>query len=366
MRASTARRRVAIAMGLALLSAALPLRAQDALGETGVRGAGSTFVYPVLSKWSRDYRAWVARGGEFPTANGGLDDPSASSALEYEPVGSLAGTMRLKDRAVDFAASEMPLPAADLAQLGLAQFPLVIGGVVIAINVEGVSSGQLKLSGTALADIFLGRITRWSDPALAALNPGLRLPDTAITVVHRADGSGTTFNVTDYLSKVSRDWASRVGSGLLVRWPVGVDARGNEGVARAVRATRNSIGYVEHAQASQSGLAHALLQNRAGRFVRPGSASFQAAAANADWTRAHDFHLLLTDGPGEDSYPITATVFVLMPKSGSRARTRAALEFFRWSIENGAATAATLGYVPLPRGLVQQVRAYWTRTLPTT
>jgi phosphate transport system substrate-binding protein len=365
-RASTLRRFVALALGIVLASAALPLRAQDALGETGIRGAGSTFVYPVLSKWSREYRAALARGGDFPAANGGLDDPPASSALEYEPIGSLAGTMRLKERAVDFGASEMPLRSAELAQLGLAQFPLVIGGVVVAINVDGVSSGQLKLSGAALADIFLGRITRWTDPALAALNPGLRLPDAPITVVHRADGSGTTFNLTDYLSKVSPDWASRVGSALLVRWPVGVAAKGNEGVAQAVKMTRNSIGYVEHAQATQAGLAHALVQNRAGRFVRPESASFQAAAASADWARTSDFHLLLTDAAGEQSYPITATVFVLMPKTGARARTRAALEFFKWSLERGSGIAAALGYVPLPPSVVAQVKAYWSRTLPTT
>lgn len=296
-------------------------------------------------------------------AGGGLDDPPASSALEYEPVGSLAGTLRVKDRAVDFGASDMPLKAEELAALGLSQFPVVMGGVVIAINVEGVTSGQLKLTGPLLADVYLGKIAKWSDPALAALNPGLRLPDAPIAVIRRADGSGTTFNFTDYLSKISPEWKLKVGSALLVPWPTGTGAKGNEGVARAVQQTRNSIGYVEYAQARQVGLAHALLQNRAGRFVAPDGTTFRAAAAAADWSKTTDFHLLLTDIPGEQAYPITATVFVLMPKGASRPRTRAALDFFQWSLDKGGAIASQLGYVPLPDSLVQQVKAYWTKTL---
>ena len=355
------------ALGIAAVTAVsvLPARAQDVLGETGIRGAGSTFVYPVLSRWSREYRAALARGGDFPAANAGLDDPPASSALEYEPVGSLAGTLRVKDRAVDFGASDMPLKSDELAKLDLGQFPIVIGGVVVAVNLDGVGPGEIKLTGPVLADVFLGKITNWSDVAIKGLNPTLRLPDAHIAVVHRSDGSGTTFNFTDYLSKVSSEWKLKVGSALLVPWPTGTGAKGNDGVAQAVRQVKHSIGYVDYAQASQLGLSYSLLQNRTGRFVKPDVTSFQAAAASADWGRTSDFHLLLTDVPGENSYPITATVFVLMHKTASASRTRAALDFFRWSLEKGSRTAAQLGYVPLPEPLVQQVKGYWTRTFKT-
>lgn len=358
------RLRLLVVIGCAAALAGQPARAQDVLGESGVRGAGSTFVYPVLSRWSREYRLWLARGGEFPAPNAGLEDPPASSALDYEPVGSLAGMLRVKDRAVDFGASDMPLTSAELAAAGLGQFPVVIGGVVIAVHVEGVGPGTMKLTGPLVAEIFLGRVTRWSAPAIAALNPSLTLPDAPIAVVHRSDGSGTTFNFTQYLSSVSPDWKQRVGSGLLVSWPGGTAVKGNEGVAQTVQRVRNSIGYVEYAQAAQMGLSDVLIQNRAGRFVRPDATSVQAAAAGADWRAASDFHLLFIDAPGNDVYPITATVFVLMHKSASRSRTRAALEFFRWSLQHGSQTARRLGYVPLPPDLVQQVGAYWDRTFP--
>jgi len=345
------------------MTAAAPVLAQDVLGETGIKGAGSTLAYPVLSRWSLEYRNWLSRGGEFPAANSGLEDPPASSALEYEPVGSLAGTLRVKDGAVDFGASDMPMSSAELSQLGLAQFPIVIGGVVISVNVDGLEHGALQLTGPLVADIFLGRITRWSDPAIRAHNPGSKLPDAPIAVVHRSDGSGTTFNFTSFLSAVSPEWKLRAGSGLLVPWPLGQGEKGNEGVAERVKATKNSIGYVEYVQATQLKLNMALLQNGAGKFVRPGPASFQAAAANADWQRARDFYVLLTNAPGADAYPIIATVFVLMPRSAASSRTRAALDFFRWSLESGAGSAAALGYVPLPPAVVQQVREYWKTTL---
>ena len=358
--------RRALTLGLVsfVMVSAIPVSTQDVLGETGIKGAGSTFVYPVLSKWSREYRMWLARGGDYPVA-GGLDDPPASSALEYEPVGSLAGSLRVKDRAVDFGASDMPLKSDELASLGLGQFPIVIGGVVVAINIDGVGTGEVRLTGPLLADVFLGKIRQWSDPALKALNPSVTLPDAPIVVVHRSDGSGTTLNFTDYLSKVSAEWKLRAGAGLLVAWPTGTGAKGNEGVAQAVQQTRNSIGYVEFAQASQLGLRHVLIQNRAGRFVAPAPATFQAAAAGADWGAATDFHAVLTDGAGDTAYPITATVFILMHKSGSRTRTRAALEFFRWSLESGSRTASELGYVPLPASLVQQITAYWSVAFKT-
>jgi phosphate transport system substrate-binding protein len=238
-----------------------------------------------------------------------------------------------------------------------------MGGVVIAVNVDGVGPGDLKLTGPVLADIFLGKITLWSDPAIKAVNPALKLPDQQIAVVHRSDGSGTTFNFADYLSKVSPEWKLKVGTALLVQWPTGVGAKGNDGVAQAVKQTRNSVGYVEYAQARHSGLVHASLQNRSGHFVNPEGTTFRAAAANANWGATSDFHLLLTDVPGEQAYPITATVFVVMHKTASRTRTRSALDFFQWSLEKGANTAAQLGYVPLPDSLVQQIKAYWNKSL---
>ena len=362
MPAPARRRHILAAVACVSLVQAVPASGQDLLGETGTRGAGSTFVYPLLSRWSREYRIWLARGGDYPVAEASLDDPSASSALEYEPVGSLAGLLRLKAGAVDFAASDMGLKSDELNGLGLGQFPIVVGGVVVAVNADGVPSGRLKLTGPVLADIFLGRIVRWSDPAIAGLNPDLRLPDAPIVVIHRSDGSGTTFNFTAYLSAVSAEWKLKAGANLMVAWPTGTAAKGNEGVARAVKATRNSIGYVEYAQATQLGLAHALLQNRAGRFVRPDAATFQAAAAGADWSAASDFHIVLTDPAGDQAYPIAAAVFVLMSKTAPRVRTRSALDFFRWSLRKGSGTATTLGYVPLPPMLVQQVEAYWART----
>jgi phosphate transport system substrate-binding protein len=346
-----------------MLSSASLAHAQDVLGETGIKGAGSTFVYPVLSKWSQEYRNFLTRGGEFPMPNGGLEDPPATSRLEYEPVGSLAGTLRVKDRAVDFGASDMPLTSEELASLGLAQFPVVMGGVVIGVNVDGIGAGDLKLTGPLLADIFLGKITQWSDPAIKAVNPTVKLPDAKIAIVRRSDGSGTTFNFTDYLSKVSPEWKLKVGSALLVQWPAGTGAKGNEGVGQAIKQTRNSIGYVEYAQARQLGVHHALLQNRSGRFVSPEGTTFRAAAANANWGAAGDFYQLLTDVPGEQAYPITATVFVLMHKSASRTRTRSALDFFQWSLEKGSGIASQLGYVPLPESVVLQIKTYWIKAL---
>jgi phosphate transport system substrate-binding protein len=339
-----------------------PGKADESLGQTGIKGAGSTFAYPVVSRWSVDYRTWLLGKGDFPVSNSGLEDPSATSALEYEPVGSLAGTLRLKERAVDFGASDMPMSSEELSKLGIGQFPIVMGGAVVAVNVDGLGVEDVRLTGPVLAQIFLGTIERWSDPVLRALNPTLKLPEAEISVVHRSDGSGTTFNFTEYLSKVSPEWKQKAGSGLLISWPKGTGAKGNEGVAEAVKASKNSIGYLDYAQAQKRHLNCALIQNRAGRFVRAEPASFQAAAASADWTRAHDFQVSLTDLGGNDAYPITATAFALIHKSASPSRTRATLEFFRWSLHHGSTAAATLGYVPLPPALVQQVTAYWTKT----
>lgn len=365
MSASIAPRVAAFGIAAVLSVSLAPVRAQDVLGDSGIKGAGSTFAYAIVSRWSREYRTWQSRGGEFPVSNSGLEDPPTTSQLEYEPVGSLAGTLRVKDRAVDFGASDMPLKSDELAALGLGQFPIVIGGVVVAVNIDGIGPGGISLTGPVIADIFLGKITRWSDSAIKALNPTLTLPDAAIAVVHRADGSGTTFNFTDYLSKVSPEWKLKAGSALLVAWPTGTGARGNEGVAQTVQAVKNSIGYVDYALATQLRLSYALLQNRAGRFVRPDTASFQAAAQSVNWTQASDFNVLLTNAPSRNAYPITATVFALMHKTASATRTRAALDFFRWSLEHRSASATELGYVPLPVTLVHEVTRYWSATFKT-
>jgi phosphate transport system substrate-binding protein len=349
--------------GIAALAAisSFPVAAQEILGENGVRGAGSTFVYPLLSRWSRGHREQRAHG-RFPTPEAGLEDAAATVALEYEPVGSLGGMSRVKDRAVDFAATETPLESHELATLGVGQFPIVLGGIVVVVNIDGIGRGAIRFIGSVLGDVFLGKITRWSDPAIKALNPTLSLPDARIAIVYRSDGSGTTFNFADYLSKVNPEFKARVGAAMLVRWPTGTPAKGNEGIARIVEQVKNSIGYVDLAHALQTKLSYAAVQNRTGRFVVPDSQSIRAAAASADWSGKRDFHILLTDVPGENAYPITATVFVLMNKSASRARTRAALDFFRWSLEKGSSTATQLGYVPLPHFLIDQVKDYWAKT----
>ena len=306
---------------------AVPLKAQEVLGGTEVvRGAGSSFAFPVISRWAHTYQRWLALGGDFPFFNSGLDDPQVGPPLDYEPVGSLAGTLRVRDRAVDFGASDVPLPSEELAKLGLGQFPIVIGGVTVAVNIDGVGNNELKLSSDVLADIFLGKIKEWTHPAIAALNPGLKLPDAPIAIVHRSDGSGTTYNLAHFLSQVNPEWKEKMGVSTQLPWRIGTGAKANEGVAKTVRATRNSIGYVEYVQATQLKLSTALIRNRAGQFVAPDTKTFQAAAASAEWSKTSDFNLMLTNAPGDEAYPITATVFVLMHKQPtSPRRSRAAL-----------------------------------------
>jgi phosphate transport system substrate-binding protein len=243
------------------------------------------------------------------------------------------------------------------------QFPLVIGGAVAVVNLDGVEPGQMNFTGPLLADIFLGKVQTWSDPTIAALNPGLKLPDAKIVVVHRSDGSGTTFNFADYLAKVSPEWREKVGFDLIVSWPTGIGAKSNKGVAETVAKTSNAIGYVEYVQAMRSGLSFASIRNQAGTFVMPATSSFQAAAACANWTQDEDFNLMLTDAPGENAYPIVATVFVLMREDASAAKVRHVLDFLKWSFDQGARDAAGLGYVPLPQALVDQVKDYWAKTL---
>jgi phosphate transport system substrate-binding protein len=346
-------------MLLAATSAA-PLRAQEVAGNAAVTGAGSTFAFPIISKWAAGYQRWKAGGGDYPVSNSGLEDPPTGQAIDYEPSGSLAGTMRVRDGSVDFGASDVPLSSAELTKAGLGQFPIVIGGVAIVVNLDGVAAGDIKFTGPLLADIFLGKVSTWSDAAIKAINPTLKLPDAKIAVVRRSDGSGTTFNFTNYLSKVSTEWKDKVGSDLLVKWPVGEGAKGNDGIAQAVKRTPNSISYIEFAQALQARLVYASLQNKAGKFIKPEPLAFQAAASSASWSGASDFDQLLIDAPGEAAYPVVVTVFAQMKKSGGNLRSRATLNFLQWSLERGAADAAHLGYVPLPSSLVTDVKKYWT------
>jgi phosphate transport system substrate-binding protein len=342
-------------MRLALLAATI---AAGLLGASpawtqNISGAGSTFAFPVLQSWSQAYQREQS-DAEFQPVGSGLD---------YEPIGSQAGMMRLRAGDVDFGTTDVPLGPEELKASALTQFPIVMGGVVAAVNLPGLKSGQLKLTGPLLADIYLGRIKTWSDPAIRDLNPELSLPDAAIAVIRRQDGSGTTFNFTDYLSKISPEWQSRIGRALAVDWPVGTGAKGNGGMADAIKATPNSIGYVEFAQAHRSGLSSALLKNRAGNFVAPSQQSFQAAARDADWSSAREFNLLLTDSASAEAYPIVATTFaVVSAKKPASQRVRMAIAFFRWSAASGAKRATDLGYVPLPSQLVEQVEANW-RTL---
>ena len=313
-----------------------PVQADD------ITGAGSTFVAPILSKWSTDYGA---KGGE---------------GLSYQRIGSGAGISSLRSGVVDFAATDAPLKPAELQRLGFMQFPLVAGGVVPVVNLEGVRPGDLRLTGGLLADIYLGKLTRWNDPKIAELNPGIRLPAAPIIVAHRVDASGTTFNLTNYLSKVSAEWRGNVGEGLSVAWPVGVGGKGNDGVAAFVKQTRNSIGYVDFAYARRTELAYALVQNRAGRYPVPDVKAFEAAMAASDWSSAPDFHVVITDPAGEDAYPIAATSFALMfatPRIASR--TRAAVDFFRWGLQQGQTQATELGYVALHSDVVSRIEDYW-------
>jgi phosphate transport system substrate-binding protein len=307
-----------------------------------ITGAGASFVFPVMSKWSADYAA------------------ASGNRINYQSIGSGGGIAQIKAGTVDFGSSDAPLSSADLAAAGLVQFPSVIGGVVPVVNVQGLQPGQLKLTGALLADIFLGKVKTWNDPAIVALNPDVALPASAIRVVHRSDGSGTTFNFVNYLGKVSPEWKSKVGEGTSVKWPAGYGGKGNEGVAAYVKQIKGGIGYVELSYALQNKMAYASMQNAAGNYVQPNAESFAAAAASADWKGVSDFDLVMTNAPGDQAWPITATNFILMhakPKSPENAKTAKA--FFEWVYANGDAQASALHYVPLPDALVEQVNAYW-------
>jgi phosphate transport system substrate-binding protein len=309
-----------------------------------VTGAGSTFVYPILSKWTADYAA------------------KAGDKINYQSIGSGGGIAQIKAGTVDFGATDKPLKPSELTEAGLAQFPVVIGGVVPVVHLSGVAAGQIKFTGSLLADIFLGKITQWNDPAIAKVNAGLKLPDQAITVVHRSDGSGTTFNWSNYLSKVSDEWKTKAGEGTSINWPVGVGGKGNEGVSAYVNQLDNSIGYVELAYALQNQMAYAQVKNSAGNFITPSLESFQKAAESANWTEQPDFYQIITNAPGADSWPIAASVFVLMYHQPKNApSSKAALAFFKYALEQGQNDARALQYVPLPAALVERIETYWTK-----
>ena len=315
--------------------------ALSSVAEAGATGAGSSFVFPVLSRWAADFKQ--AGGDE----------------INYQSVGSGAGIAQIKAATVDFGATDKPLTPEELRAAGLAQFPVVVGGIVPVVNVPGLRPGGLRLTGPVLAAIFSGEIRKWNDPAIARLNPSLRMPGTDISIVHRSDGSGTTYNFTHYLSQVSADWKQRVGEGTTVKWPAGVGGKGNEGVAGYVRHIPGSIGYVEYSYALQNRMSHALVQNRAGRYVQPNAQTFSAAAATVDWAKAKDFYQLMTDAPGGNAWPIAATTWVVMyKKPKNAAASAAARKFFEWSLTRGQKQAVALDYVPLPPPLVRRIEAY--------
>jgi phosphate transport system substrate-binding protein len=307
-----------------------------------ITGAGSTFIYPVLSKWADAYKK------------------DSGAGVNYQSIGSGAGIKQIEAKTVTFGATDMPLTVAQLEKDGLAQWPMIMGAIVPVVNIEGVKAGDMVLDGDTLAKIYLGTIAKWDDPAIKKLNPKLNLPSTAIAVVHRADGSGTTFNFTDYLSKVSADWKSKVGSGTAVEWPAGVGAKGNEGVSGNVGQTKNSIGYVEYAYAKQNKLTYTALVNKDGKTVQPTDEGFKAAAANADWTHAPGYYLILTNQPGDKSWPIVASTFVLMHKDAAdKAASQEAVKFFKFAFEKGGKMAEDLDYIPMPDSVVKLIEKTW-------
>ena len=313
-----------------------------------ITGAGATFPYPVYSKWAEAYKAKTGTG------------------LNYQPIGSGGGIKQIEAKTVDFGGSDVPLKLDELEKKGLQQFPTVMGGVVLAINIEGIKSGDMKLNGEVLANIYLGDIKKWTDPAIAKLNPGLKLPDEEITVVHRSDGSGTTFIFTNYLSKVSNEWKEKVGNDASVSWPVGVGGKGNAGVASYVQQVKNAIGYVEYAYALENKMPYTLMQNREGRFLKPDNSTFQAAAAGAKWQEAPGFYMILTDQAGQNSWPIAGATFILMHKvQDNPGQAEEVFKFFAWAYANGGKMAEDLVYVPMPDNVVKLIEASWAQIKTT-
>jgi len=311
-----------------------------------INGAGATFPFPVYSNWAYTY------------------NKETGVKLNYQAIGSGGGIKQIKAKTVDFGASDAPLKAAALDKFGLMQYPMIMGGVVPVVHIKGIKAGQLKLTGRNLADIYMGRITKWNDARIMANNKGLSLPHQDISVVHRADGSGTTWIFTNYLTKISGEWADKLGNAKAIAWPTGLGGKGNQGVAAFVSKVGGSIGYVEYAYALQNHMASVLLQNHYGNFVAPTSANFQAAAAGADWAHAKGYYMVLTNQPGANSWPITGASFILMYKTQTNpAQAKEVLKFFNWSYNNGGKAAEKLDYVPMPKAVVRMVRATWSKVL---
>ena len=324
------------------IAATAALACAGASQAAGITGAGATFPYPIYAKWAEAYRAQTGVG------------------MNYQSIGSGGGIKQITAKTVDFGASDMPLKPEELDKNGLMQFPTVIGGVVPVVNIKDIGAGQLKLDGATLANIYLGKITKWNDPALVALNKDLKLPADNITVVHRSDGSGTTFIFTNYLSKVSVEWKSTVGESTAVSWKAGIGGKGNEGVAANVQRMKNTIGYVEYAYALQNKMNTVQMKNRDGQFVKPEDNSFKAAAAGAQWDKAPGFYKILTDEAGKGSWPISGATFVLMHKVQEKPETgKEVLKFFDWTYDKGGKLASDLDYVPLPENVVKLIRAAW-------
>ena len=319
-----------------LVAAATSAHAAD------ITGAGSSFIFPVLSKWADAYKK------------------DTGGVVNYQSIGSGAGIKQVQAKTVTFGATDAPLKAEQLEKDGLAQWPMIMGAIVPVVNIDGVKPGDIVLDGQTLADIFQAKITKWDDPAIKKLNPKLNLPSEAIAVVRRSDGSGTTFVWTDYLSKVNAEWKSKVGAGTAVEWPTGVGAKGNEGVAGNIGQTRNSIGYVEYAYAKQTKLTYASVINKAGKAVQPTVQTFQAAAANADWSKAPGYYVILTDQQGEASWPITGATFILMHRTPvDKAASAEAIKFFKWAFEKGDKIAEELDYIPMPDNVVKLIEKTW-------
>ena len=328
------------AAGMIAAAAFVPANAAD------ISGAGATFPYPIYAKWADAYKKQTGNG------------------LNYQSIGSGGGIKQIKAKTVTFGASDAPLKGEDLDKTGLAQFPMVMGGIVPVVNLDGVKPGELVIDGPTLAKIFMGDVKKWNDAALKKLNPSAKLPDQAIAIVHRSDGSGTTFNFTTYLSDVSAEWKSKVGTATAVQWPAGIGAKGNEGVANNVANTKGSVGYVEYAYALQNKLTYTKMVNKSGKTVAPTSESFQAAAANADWNSKPGYGVILANQPGDQSWPMTAATWILVYKKPvDAAATGEALKFFAWAYKHGDKMAAALDYVPMPDKVVKDVEQYWMREI---
>jgi phosphate transport system substrate-binding protein len=324
------------------MSAALLAASVTCASAGDISGAGATFPFPVYAKWADAYKKETGAG------------------LNYQSIGSGAGIKQIKAKTVTFGATDSPLKAKDLEEAGLEQWPMVMGGIVPVVNLDGVKSGDLVLDGKTLAAIFMGTVANWNDPAIKALNPKSNLPDLAIAVIHRADGSGTTFNFTNYLSKVSPEWNSKIGEATSVDWPTGIGAKGNDGVANNVAGTKGAIGYVEYAYAKQNHLTYTDMINKAGKTVAPTVEAFQAAASNADWEHSPGFYVILTDQAGDQSWPLTAATFILMyKKPADVAASNEALKFFEYAYDKGDDMAKALDYIPMPDNVVALVKKAW-------